>query len=86
VAGSLVVMAATVAGAGLLLGTALGLAVGRVVWGEVARGIGVAGDLAVPWLTLGLSVPVVLAGTAALALLPARRAARLRPAAVLHAE
>jgi hypothetical protein len=86
VAGSLVVMAATVAGAGLLLGTALGLAVGRVVWGEVARGIGVAGDLAVPWLTLGLSIPVVLAGTAALALLPARRAARLRPAAVLHAE
>jgi ABC-type antimicrobial peptide transport system permease subunit len=79
-------MAATIGAVGLVLGQLLGLAAGRVVWGEVARGIGAAGDPAVPWLLVAGAVPVVLAGTALVALLPARRAARLRPAAVLRAE
>ena len=86
VAGALVTMALTIGVVGLALGPALGLAVGRVVWGEVAGGIGTASDPAVPWLVLVLSVPLVLVGTVVAALLPARRAATLSPAAVLRSE
>ena len=77
VGGALVTMALTIGVIGLALGPALGLAVGRVVWGEVASGIGTATDPAVPWLVLVLAVPVVLVGTVVAALLPARRAARM---------
>jgi putative ABC transport system permease protein len=86
VGGALVAMALTIGLVGLALGPPLGLALGRVVWGEVASGIGTAGDPAVPWLVLVVSVPVVLIGTAVVALLPARRAATLRPAEVLRSE
>jgi putative ABC transport system permease protein len=86
VGAAMVAMAATIGSVGLALGPPLGVAVGRVVWGEVARGIGTAGDPAVPWRLILLAVPVVLAGTTLVALLPARRAARLSPAAVLRAE
>ena len=79
-------MALTIGIVGLALGPALGLAVGRVVWGEVASGIGTASDPAIPWLVLVLAVPLVLVGTVVAALLPARRAATLRPAAVLRSE
>ena len=86
VGGALVAMALTIGAVGLALGPALGLAVGRVVWGEVASGIGTAGDPAVPWLVLVVAVPAVLLGTVLVALLPARRAATLRPAEVLRSE
>jgi ABC-type antimicrobial peptide transport system permease subunit len=79
-------MALTIGAVGLALGPVLGLAVGRVVWGEVATGIGTAGDPAVPWLLLALAVPLVPLGTALVAVLPARRAATLRPAEVLRSE
>ncbi|MGZ4597318.1 MAG: FtsX-like permease family protein, partial [Actinomycetes bacterium] len=48
VGASLVTAASTAAAVGLVVGVPLGLAVARVVWFEVASGIGVAGDLAVP--------------------------------------
>ena len=48
------VMAGTLTVIGLVLGPILGIAIGRVVWAEVASNIGVAGDLAVPWWLLGL--------------------------------
>jgi len=86
VGGALVTMALTIGVVGLALGPALGLAVGRVVWGEVASGIGTAADPAVPWRVLALAVPTVLVGTVVAALLPARRAATLRPSAVLRSE
>ncbi|HEX6937175.1 MAG TPA: FtsX-like permease family protein [Actinomycetes bacterium] len=86
VGGALVAMATTIGAIGLALGPLLGLAVGRVVWGEVARGIGASGDASVPWLVMLVAVPVVLVGTAVVALLPAYRAASLRPAAVLRSE
>jgi hypothetical protein len=86
VGGALVAMALTIGVVGLALGPPLGLAVGRVVWGEVASGIGTAGDPAVPWLVLVVAVPAVLVGTALVALVPARRAATLRPAEVLRSE
>jgi putative ABC transport system permease protein len=86
VGGALVTMALTIGVVGLALGPALGLAVGRVVWGEVASGIGTAPDPAIPWLVLVLAVPAVLAGAVVAAFLPARRAASLRPAVVLRSE
>ena len=86
VGGALVAMAVTISLVGLAIGPVLGVAVGRVVWGEVATGIGAAGDVAVPWTLLLAAVPVVLIGTVLVALLPARRAATLRPAAVLRSE
>jgi len=85
VAAAVGVMAGTLAVIGLLLGPLLGVAVGRVVWAEVAANIGVAGDIAVPWW-LALVVPAALLLTAAVAVLPARRAARLSPARVLRSE
>jgi putative ABC transport system permease protein len=85
VAAAVGVMAGTLTVIGLLLGPLLGVAVGRVVWAEVAANIGVAGDIAVPWW-LVLVVPAALLLTVAVALLPARRAARLSPARVLRSE
>lgn len=85
VAAAVGVMAGTLAVVGLLLGPPLGVAVGRVVWAEVAANIGVAGDIAVPWW-LALVVPAALLLTTAVAVLPARRAARLSPARVLRSE
>jgi putative ABC transport system permease protein len=85
VAAAVGVMAGTLTVIGLLLGPLLGVAVGRVVWAEVAANIGVAGDIAMPWW-LALVVPAALLLTVAVALLPARRAARLSPARVLRSE
>ena len=64
VAAAVGVMAGTLTVIGLLLGPVLGVAVGRVVWAEVAANIGVAGDIAVPWW-LALVVPAALLLTAA---------------------
>ena len=86
VGGALTAMALTIGAVALALGPPLGLAVGRVVWGEVASGIGTSGDPAVPWLVLLAAVPAVLVGTVVVALLPARKAATLRPAEVLRSE
>ena len=86
VAASVGVMAATLTAIGLVAGPVLGLAIGRVVWWEVAQGIGVAGDLALPWWLLVTVAPVALAVSALVVLVPARRAATLRPAAVLRSE
>jgi ABC-type lipoprotein release transport system permease subunit len=57
-----------------------------VVWAEVAANIGVAGDLAVPWWLFLVVVPGALLLTVLVAVLPARRAARLSPSRVLRAE
>lgn len=78
--------ASTVALIGLLVGIPIGVVVGRLAWGRVADGLGVATDAAVPTLALALAVPVVLIVAALVAVLPARAAARTRAAAVLRAE
>lgn len=84
-AGSIVVMAMTTATVGVVVGAPLGWAVARLVWGEVARGIGVAPDVVVPaGLPLVLVATLLVAGL--LALVPARAVARQRPAALLRAE
>jgi ABC-type antimicrobial peptide transport system permease subunit len=57
-----------------------------VVWAGVAASGGGAGDLAAPWgLFLGV-LPGALLLTVLVAVLPARRAARLSPSRVLRSE
>jgi putative ABC transport system permease protein len=70
----------------LLLGVPLGLLVARVLWAEVAVSTGVAGDPALPGALLVAIGPVVLLGALLAAALPAWRAARTPPAAVLRGE
>jgi predicted lysophospholipase L1 biosynthesis ABC-type transport system permease subunit len=86
VGGTVFTMAGTTVVVGLLVGVPLGLGLGRVAWQQTAAAIGLAGDVRVPTtLLLGL-VPAAFAGALAVAALPARRAARLSPAAALRAE
>lgn len=77
-----VLAAATVLPA-LLVGVPLGLAVGRVLWAEVALSTGVAGDVAVPVTLLVAIGPVALLGALLAAARPGLRAARTPPAAAL---
>jgi hypothetical protein len=85
-AGVVVAMATTTAALALAAGVPLGLAVGRVVWFEVADGAGLAGDPAVPVALLLALAPAVVLLAVLVALVPAARAARLSPAQVLRAE
>jgi hypothetical protein len=80
------VLAATTVAPALLLGVPLGLAVARLLWAEVARSVGVAGDVALPGALLVGIGPVVLAGAVLVAAVPAVRAARTPPALALRGE
>ena len=78
--------ATTLALVGLVFGIPLGILVGRAVWRVVADGLGVSTTATVPTLAVLLIVPAALVLANLLALLPARAAARTRPAAVLRSE
>lgn len=85
-AGTVLVMALALSLGALALGVPLGLVVARLVWGAVAEGIDVAPAAVVPvpavaGAVLGALVVAVLA-----AWLPARAAARVRPAEALRGE
>lgn len=84
--GALAVMAATTAVVGVVVGMPTGLALGRLLWRVVAEGAAVAGDALVPVGLLVVVVPASVAFALAVAAWPAWRAARLRPATILHAE
>jgi ABC-type antimicrobial peptide transport system permease subunit len=78
---------ATVLGAiGLLFGVPLGVIVGRAVWHAVATGAGFASIVTVPAVALLGLVLATLVIVNLIAVVPARRAARLRPAVVLRSE
>jgi ABC-type lipoprotein release transport system permease subunit len=79
-------MAAVAAIVGLLAGIPLGLGVGRLVWWAVADATGIATDARPPVLLLVTLVPAMLVGAVLVALVPARRAARLQAAVVLRSE
>lgn len=86
VAGCVAWQAATVALVALVIGIPLGIAAGRWSWRWVADTTPL---LFVPPVAAGvvlLCVPVTLVLANVMAALPARRAARLRPADVLRAE
>ena len=75
-----------VALAGALIGIPLGIVIARFAWARTARGIGVAVVDRVPIaVVLALPAAAVLLAVG-IALLPARRAANLHPAEILHTE
>lgn len=69
----------------LVAGLPLGVAAGRWSWQVVADGLGAPAPV-IPVLTVLVIVPVALAVANLVAALPARAAARIRPAVALRAE
>jgi putative ABC transport system permease protein len=86
VARAVTVLALTTAGAGILAGVPLGIGIGRLVWWSVADAAYVASDPNIPWPVLVAVAGGSPVAAVAAALVPARAAARLRPAVVLHGE
>ncbi len=86
VRGTLAVAAAATVLPALVVGLPLGLGLARVLWWETATGVGVGGDLAVPVGLLVATGPVVLLGALLASTVPAVRACRTPPAAVLAGE
>lgn len=70
----------------LVAGVPLGLAAGRTVWTLVANSIGSTTDPVVPTALLALVVVGTLVAANLIAALPARAAARTRPAQILRSE
>jgi hypothetical protein len=68
------------------LGVPLGVALGRAVWSALARASNVIDATDVDVQGLGLVVAAMAALMALLAVVPSRRAARLRPAGILRTE
>jgi hypothetical protein len=86
VAGTVVVQASVFAAAGLAVGVPGGLIVGRQAWRALAGAVGVAGDIVVPVAALAAAVPITFGLVLLIAALPARAAARVRPAVALRSE
>jgi hypothetical protein len=80
------VQALVVSAMGLVVGVPLGIVIGRVAWMSVAGGLGVVVHTSVPVLWLVAIVVAVIAVDLVSSLLPARSAARLRPAETLRSE
>jgi hypothetical protein len=78
--------ASTVAAVALVIGVPLGLLVGTFVWRRVAEELGVSPDPAWPVLGIALVAAGALVAGNLIAAVPARRAARTRPAVVLRSE
>jgi hypothetical protein len=78
--------ATTLATVGLVVGIPVGIAVGRAVWRLVAEGLGVLTVTIVPTLAVTLTALGALALVNLIAFVPARTAARTRPAVALRSE
>jgi putative ABC transport system permease protein len=69
---------------GIVVGTPLGLIIGRVVWLRISDALGVSADPAVPAKEIVLTALAVLVGSILVSLIPATRAARRPPGEILH--
>jgi ABC-type lipoprotein release transport system permease subunit len=78
--------ASTLAAVGSVLGIPVGLVIGRSAWAIVAGRLGIDSHIPVPWLAVGLAVPGAFVVANLIAVVPGRRAARIRPATALRAE
>jgi putative ABC transport system permease protein len=78
--------ATTLAAVGLAIGIPAGLVIGRAAWTIVVNRLGIDNHVPTPWAGVVATVPAVLVVTNLLAVLPARRAVRTRPAVALRAE
>lgn len=76
--------ATTLGAVGLVLGIPIGIILGRLLWQAVANGLGVSPEVTTPALWLLVSVPCVLVLVNLIAFVPARSAARTRPAVALR--
>jgi predicted lysophospholipase L1 biosynthesis ABC-type transport system permease subunit len=86
VSGSVAWQASAIVGVALVLGIPLGVIVGRWAWTTLADDLGTVAQPVVPLLALVIGVPVVLVLANAIAFVPGRFAARLRPAEALRSE
>jgi len=78
--------ATTTALVGLVIGFPLGIAAGRAAWRIFAEQLGVVPEPALPWAPLLVYLAAIVIVANVIAAVPARLAARTRPAAVLKAE
>ena len=78
--------ATTVGVLALLIGLPVGIIGGRWAWGFLADDLGTLSEPRVPLIAVTLAVPAVLLLCNAVAFVPGRIAARLRPAVVLRSE
>ena len=70
----------------LAVGFPVGIAAGRWIWTAFAGSLGVVSAPAVRVLVLILAIPIAIVAANLIAALPARAAARTKPALVLRAE
>jgi len=78
--------ATTLALAGVVVGVPLGLVAGQLAWRAVAGTIGVATDTRIPYPAIVMLAVATIGLVNLVAMLPARAAARARPAVTLAAE
>lgn len=76
--------ATTLGVVGLVVGIPLGVVVGRVAWQLVADSLGIAAEITTPVAALAVLVPATLVLVNLVAFVPARAAARTRPAVALR--
>jgi hypothetical protein len=70
----------------IVAGVPLGVVVGRLVWKQVAAGVGAVDLVSIPWPVIVVAPAVALATMLTVASVVGRRAALLQPAAVLRSE
>ncbi|HEX5586674.1 MAG TPA: FtsX-like permease family protein [Acidimicrobiia bacterium] len=86
VSASVAWQATTIGVAALVIGIPIGVIVGRWSWTTLAADLGTVAQPIVPLLALAAAVPLVLLVVNAVAFVPGRIAAGLRPAAALRSE
>lgn len=84
--GAVAWQATTLSLIGLLVGLPLGVIVGRLLWGVIADLTPLVFVPPLAGMALAVAIPVAVLAANAIALLPGRRAARIRPAELLHHE
>jgi ABC-type lipoprotein release transport system permease subunit len=70
----------------VVVGVPLGIIIGRLVWKQVAAGVGAVDLVSIPWPIIVIAPVVALAAMVTVASVVGGRAARLQPAAVLRSE